>query len=183
MRINLKWIVAVLLILAMTGGAAAQAFQRTPIDWVIAKKLTVTGVSLFSGASTFSGAVTATDVTATGLLTAGNDLVVTDDLTTADLYNTRATTVTVTGGAFSLTPAGAYQPISSAAATGFGAIGGCNAANDGRLLTIVDGANQTITITETTGLKMAGNFAMGQWDAITYRCDGSFWIEIGRSNN
>lgn len=46
-----------------------------------------------------------------------------------------------------------------------------------------DTANQTITISETTTARMAGNFAMGQYDTITLIGQGVTWHEVARSNN
>lgn len=53
----------------------------------------------------------------------------------------------------------------------------------GTLLTLVNLENITVGISDTTGTRMAGNFDMGQYDAINYWFDGSSWIELNRSNN
>ncbi len=48
---------------------------------------------------------------------------------------------------------------------------------------LLNTANQTITITETATANMAGNFAMGQYDSITFVGSGVVWYELDRSNN
>ena len=49
--------------------------------------------------------------------------------------------------------------------------------------TITNIGTNTITITDTAPLIMAGNLALGQYDNLTLRSDGTRWIEMGRSNN
>lgn len=125
--------------------------------------------------------ITATDdVTATDDLVVGDDLTVTDDLSVgddlnvADLIASTYTTVTVTDGS-TITPTGMYQRISSAANTGTSAIANPSA---GRLLILVNVANTTITLTDTGTLKLSGNAALAQYDAIQLLGDGTNWIQI-----
>jgi hypothetical protein len=122
---------------------------------------------------------------------ASDDLSITDDTTVGgDLWVgawiavTPVATATVTSGG-TLAPAGSLQPISSSGTVGFGAISGCtgDGSNSGRQLTVYNGANQTITITETGNLVQAGNAALGQHDNISYVCRGTQWVETARVNN
>lgn len=125
-------------------------------------------------------AISAADITATDDVTATDDLVVGDDLTVgdnlyvADLIASTYTTVTVTDGS-TITPTGMYQRISSAANTGTSAIANPTA---GRLLILVNVANTTITLTDTGTLKLSGNAALAQYDAIQLLGDGTNWIQI-----
>lgn len=198
---KVKWILALALVLALVLAAPAMAQSVTRFGTVLAVKLIASnGLTVITGGATVTAGdvdVTTGDinVTAGGItadagdltLTAGsaiigNDLSVADDLTSADLFNTRAATVTVTTDGV-ITPTGAYQPLSAAGAVQTSDIAGCTVANDGRLVTLINGVNQTITITDTGTLKLASTYAMGQYDSLSLRCDTVNWIEIGRSNN
>lgn len=104
---------------------------------------------------------------------------VSTQLATGKVIVTPATAATITNGA-TLTPTTSYQPLTAAGSVGFGSIA---AGTAGQLLYLVDSANQTITITDTGTLHLAGNFAMGQYDSITLLSDGTNWNEVARSNN
>lgn len=121
-----------------------------------------------------------TSIVLSGDLTVGDDATVTDDFTVGgDIVTTPGTAIVVTGGS-TITPLGAYVPITGSTGVGTSSIAGPTA---GRLIYIVNMANATITLTDTGTLKLGGNFAMGQYDSITLRGDGTNWIEAGRSNN
>lgn len=108
------------------------------------------------------------------------DLVVGDDLTVAgDVVNTPGTAIVVTSGS-TITPISSYVPITGSTGVGTSSIASLQA---GKLIYVVNMANATITLTDTGTLKLAGNFALGQYDSITLRSDGTNWIEAGRSNN
>lgn len=108
------------------------------------------------------------------------DLVVGDDVTIVGDVVTQPTTLIVVTSGSTITPLGAYVPITGATGVGTASIANPTA---GRLIYIVNMANATITLTDTGTLKLASNFAMGQYDSITLRGDGTSWIEAGRSNN
>lgn len=115
-----------------------------------------------------------------GVTASTADWSVTDDLTVAgDLVNTPGTTIVVTPGG-TVTPLGAYVPISSTAGAGTSAIAGPTA---GRMIYIVNVSATTITFTDTGTLKLSGNIALGQYDTLTLRGDGTNWIQVGTSNN
>lgn len=109
-----------------------------------------------------------------------DDLTVADDLSAADLINPPPAVAVVSDGS-TITPLGAFQPISSTGATGTATIAGCTA---GRVTTLANQANTTITITDTGNLRLAGNAALGQYDTLTVRClNGTLWLEVARANN
>jgi hypothetical protein len=157
-------LLAGLLIVGLIGTpVAAQFMPKETAPWLIARKLTVTTTSAL-----------------TGNVTTGADLTVGDDATvTGDLVLAPATAVTVTNG-MTLSPAAAYQPLTAAGAVGFGAI---TIGSAGSVLTLVNTANQTITITDTGTLKLSGNLALGQYDSVTLVSDGTNWIQLATSNN
>lgn len=127
-----------------------------------------------------------TTIIASGDITAGDDLTVSDDLTVGDdtalgghLAHTPGTTIVVTNGG-TITPVSAHVPLSSTGSVGTASIAGPTA---GRVIFLVNLANTTITLTDTGTLKLAGNAALGQYDTLTLRGDGTNWIEAARSNN
>lgn len=78
-----------------------------------------------------------------------------------------------------ITPVGTVMELTAAGAVG----AELAAASDGQLLILLNTVNQTITITETAAARMAGNFAMGQYDTLTLIGQGVVWHELARSNN
>jgi hypothetical protein len=93
---------------------------------------------------------------------------------------TANTTIAVTDGA-TITPAGSYQPLSSAgtvtatiATTGMAA---------GDQLTLVNTANTTINVLDAGTAKLSAAAALGQFDSLRLVFDGTNWVEVGRSNN
>lgn len=150
---------------------------RQNFEWIIAKRITVTlnGITVQRGGVT----VSAGDVAVTEGVTAA-DVTVADDLTTADLYLTRQSSQTITFGG-TITPTGAYHQITAAAARGTSSVAGVSTA--GRVVTIVNAGSQTITLTDTGTLKLAGNAALGQYDSITLLSDGTNWIQVSKADN
>lgn len=120
-----------------------------------------------------------TDVRLLGQVWVLNDLLIGDDLNIADLIASTYTTVTVTSGS-TITPVGMYQRLTSAANTGTSAIANPTA---GRLLILVNVANTTITLTDTGTLKLNGNVALSQYDAVQLLGDGTNWIQIAPVGN
>lgn len=157
-----------LLLLAMAVPVNAQS-GRAIFNWIIANKLLVQ-----DGGLTVSGDTALADTTVTGT---GS---VTGDVTLgADLDMTPQTAISVTNGA-TITPTGAYQPLTSAGNVGFGAIA---AGTAGQLLILSNNSNTTITITDTGTLKLSGNVALGQYDSVTLMSDGTNWRQLATSNN
>lgn len=131
-------------------------------DAVIGGSLTVTGSTGLIG-----------NVDVTGNLEAVDHLA-----TQAEFYMIPPDAVTVTNGG-TITPTGAVVELTAA-----GAVGAAMApAVDGQFLILINTVNQTITISETSTARMAGDFAMGQYDTITLIGQGVTWHEVARSNN
>lgn len=137
------------------------------------------GITNFSNLVLSGDLTVGDDATVTDTLSAA-DVTVSDDLTVAgDIVTTPGTIIAVTAGS-TITPTGFYVPITGTTGVGTSSIASLGA---GKTIYIVNMANTTITLTDTSTLKLAGNFAMGQYDNITLRSDGTNWIEAGRSNN
>ncbi len=177
-------IVAVVLILALFVGANAQAVA-TNFTWVVTKLLTVTDTATFTddvnvaGAMGISGATTLTTLNATSNSTIAGTLAVADQVAFSDeVYMIPGSAYSVTNGS-TITVTGAVMELASAGAVG----ADLPPATDGRLLILINGVAQTITITETAAAVMAGNFAMGQGDSLTLMGNGVVWYELSRSNN
>jgi hypothetical protein len=90
-----------------------------------------------------------------------------------------ASTVVVTTDG-TITPAGSYQPISSAGNVQTASIA---AGTAGDILYLINTSNTTITITDTGTLKLGGNRALGQYDTLTLMSDGTNWVERSYTNN
>ena len=111
---------------------------------------------------------------------AGGDVSVGDDFTLGgDLVTTPGTTIVVTPGS-TVTPLGAYVPLSSTGTVGTSAIAGPTA---GRRITLVNVAATTITFTDTGTLKLTGNIALGQYDTLSLVGDGTNWLQLSTANN
>ena len=177
-------LVAILLTVALVVGVNAQAVA-TNFNWVVTKLLTVTDTATFTsgvnvaGAMGISGATTLTTLNATSNATIAGTLAVADSLALSDeLYVIPQNAFTVTNGS-TLTVTGAVMELTAAGTVG----ADLPPATDGRVLILVNGVAQTITITETASAVMAGNFAMGQGDTLTMIGNGVVWYELSRSNN
>lgn len=187
------WSVVLALTLLLTGYAALNAQNiRQNFEWIIAKRITVSlngitvqrgGVTVTDGGITVADdglTLTDDDLTVTSgdiTVTAGDVTLVDGDLTLSDnLYLVAQPVITVTTF---FTPTGRYQPVTATAARGVTVTVGA----EGMVTTITNVGTNTITITDTGTLIMAGNLALGQYDNLTLRSDGTRWIELGRSNN
>lgn len=194
------WSVVLALTLLLTGYAALNAQNiRQNFEWIIAKRITVTlngitvqrgGVTVTDGGITVADdgltltdddlTVTSGDITVTSgdiTVTAGDVTLADGDLTLSDnLYLVAQPVITVTG---TFTPLGRYQPVIAESAVGVTMTVGA----EGMVTTITNIGTDVITITDTGTLIMAGNLALGQYDNLTLRSDGTRWIELGRSNN
>lgn len=121
-----------------------------------------------------SGVTNFTNLKISGDVTVGDDLTTAGDL----VYPPNAVVVVTSGG--TVTALSSHVPLSSTGTVGTASIAGPTA---GRVLFLVNMANTTITFTDTGTLKLAGNAALGQYDTLTVRGDGTNWIEAARSNN
>jgi len=184
---------AVFLILFLSSTAVLHGQNiRQNFEWIIAKRVTVT----LNGITVQRGGVTVTDggitVADDGLTLTDDDLTVTSgdvtvtvgdvtladgDLTLSDnLFLVAQPVITVTTF---FTPTGRYQPVLTTITRGVTITVGA----EGMVTTITNVSTPTLTITDTGTLIMAGNLALGQYDNLTLRSDGTRWIELGRSNN
>lgn len=115
----------------------------------------------------------------------GGNVDVTGNLEVVDHFANSGQTYFVPGDALTVTDGGIITPTTTVLElTAAGTVGAeMGVAGDGQLVTLINTVNQTITITETAGARMAGNFAMGQYDTITFMGAGVTWFEVARSNN
>jgi hypothetical protein len=159
---------AVLAVLSSFSVVQAQTGNRgrSNFDWIVARRITITTLGL-----TVTGDTSLGDTDIIGTLTA-------DNVAGGALSITPTDAISVTA-AMVITPTASYHPLESAGAVG-ATLGVCD---EGLVTTFVNTVNQTITITETATAKMAGNFAMGQFDTLTLVGDGTFCYELSRSNN
>lgn len=177
--------IAIVLMLIVGIAVNAQAIRNT-FDWVIANQLTVNNTSALTGDVSMGDDLTVTDLVLAADVTATDDAVTGDDLTVGDdaaigsvLRLVAATSITVTQGA-TLSPTGSYQPITAAGNLSFGAI---TAGTAGDVLTVINASNTTITITDTSTLKLSGNLALGQYDSVMLLSDGTNWVQLATTNN
>jgi len=121
-----------------------------------------------------------TDVRLHGQVKILNDLVIDDDLTVSDtisqtwIATSERSAITVDEST-TITPTGTYQRITSTRNAGTSSITG---PTEGRRLTLINIGSNTITLTDTGTLKLSGNAALGQYDAIQLLADGTNWIQI-----
>lgn len=134
-------------------------------DVVIVDSLTVTGTAALGGNTTVAGTFAANG----------------DSLTVAKtLYTARQTAIAVTDGA-TITPTGTLQEL-----TATGAVGASVAAPGaaGRWVTLFNSTANTITITDTTGIALAGNAVLELNDSLTiFSTTAGQWVEADRSDN
>ncbi len=135
----------------------------TTVNNTGANPVTVNDNLVITGTVAVNGAATVT-----GTLTANTFLVL-----------TKAGDVTVTDGSI-ITPTASYQPITAGAAVGTDLIA---VLSSGTLLRLVNVGSNTITITDTGTLKLAGNIALGQYDSLLLLSDGTNWVQMGTSDN
>lgn len=174
---NSKRILALALCLLLLWPVVANAAMiKNNLDWVIAKRLTVTSGDVAINTGDLD--VTLGDASIGGdLMTTGVDTVGTFRIDTA------AGAITVTPGG-TVTPAGSYQPITAAASgTGTSTIAGCATETAGERVTFINTSANTITFTDTGTLKLAGNAALGQYDSLGVICDGTNWVQTTKADN
>ena len=181
---NYEWglIALVILSLAVAGAAvlkvdqlSAQPMGTTHFsnleteDLAVTDDLTVTGDATVGGTFEATGATTLTGAVG---LSAG--------LTVATIGNfTAATAISCTNGGY-ITATGTYQPLTSAGNVGLSSVAIGTA---GDLLVLINSANTTITISDTSTTMLTGDIALGQYDSLTLWCDGTNWLQISTANN
>ena len=159
---------AVALVLALvfggllTVGTSAQG-ARQQFGWIVAKRLTVDTTSSLVGDVAAGG-----NLGVAGTTTAGSWLA----------FGVQPTAVVAMNGA--LTPTGSYQPISATASVGISVV---VAPAAGTFLRIVNVGAQTVTLTDTGTLKLAGNAVLSTTDSLSLVSDGANLIELARSDN
>lgn len=151
-----------------TNPVAAQS-GRALFNWVITDRalvqdggLTVTGSSLLANT-----AIVGTE-SVSGNATFATNVILTP-----------ATAISVTMN-MTITPAGAYQPLTSAGTVNTSRIA---AGTAGTLLTLVNNSATTIVLTDTGTLKLSGNISLGQYDTLILLSDGTNWVQRSTSNN
>lgn len=170
-------LIGVLLILAFAFAVDAQGVRQN-FEWIVAKRLTVD-----TSASIGTDLTVGDDVTATGDIAGASVAASSMTLTGAGVLGTvrltPATAISVTMN-MTVTPAGSYQPLTSAGTVGTGVI---VAGSAGDVLTLVNNSNTTITISDTGTLKLSGNIALGQYDTLVLISDGTNWVQLATTNN
>lgn len=166
-----------LLLLATVSPLAAQV--RQPFEWVQAKRLTVDTTAAIGGNTAIGGNVTAAAANFTGNVTTDGTFAADGAITGQGGFNLiPGPAITVTDGG-TITPTTAIQELTAAGTVG-AALAACG---DGQVVTLINLSNQTITITDTGTIHLAGNVALGQYDSLTVVGSGVRCIEVARANN
>lgn len=172
--------VALVLWLTLIGVTNAQTIWQQ-MDNVVVKSLYDLGALQIDGATTINCAVTNNgtlnqvgNASFAGTVAAnGSRLAVAKYLSAAPQGE-----ITVTNGGV-ITPTGTLQLLTAAGAVG----ASLGTGSSGDVVSFINTANQTITISDTTGTMLSANAALGQWDTLTVVYYGTSWIELARSNN
>jgi hypothetical protein len=93
--------------------------------------------------------------------------------------------ISLTNGAV-ITPTATYQPIKSAGSvTVTISITDDNesAFYPGTMLRLVNTSATSILIADSGNVKLASNWTGGQYDSLALMFDGTYWLEIARSDN
>ena len=90
-------------------------------------------------------------------------------------------TLSVTADGQTITPTGAYQPL-SVTYPGW-ATSSITAGTAGDWLYLTNTMTNTLTFTDTGTLKLGDNRAVGQYDSLLLQCDGTNWVEVSFVNN
>jgi len=185
--------VLVVLVLVTAGIAIADAQVKQPAEWITAKRLTVD-----TSAAIGTDATVGDDLTVTGDAAVGGNLAVdgtfagtgnasfagtvavngSDLAVAAQLAIVPQTAISLTNGGI-ITPTGTVQEITS---SGNVTVTLASPGN-GDILVLLNTANVSIVIEDTTGQTLADNVTLGQWDTLTLLGRGTAWIELSRSNN
>lgn len=145
---------AVLLMAFVPFGQAKQVF-----GWVIAEKLTVQQ----GGAIIESGGLTVRD----GNVTIPDNLII-----------SAQTAISVTDG-LTVTTTGGYQPLESGGTVTMT----LTVPSAGALIHLTNTSNTTINLADSGNVKLSAAWAAGQYDTISLLSDGTYLLEVARSNN
>lgn len=178
-------VIAVVLVLSLFVGVNAQAVA-TNFTWVVTKLLTVTDTATFTSGVNVAGAMVSAgglNVTSGGLNVTGGTSSTTlsvssDAALGADLAIAPRTAISVTDGGI-ITATGTLQMLESAG----NVTATLAAGSSGQLLTLINTANTTILIQDTTGQIFSGNVSLAQWDTASFVFYGTSWIQTGESDN
>ena len=158
----------------------ANAQVKQPAEWITAKRLTVAtradvGETLTAGSLAVAGTINGTGNAAFDgtVIVNGSDLVVASTLAIAP-----QTAISLTNGGV-ITPTGTIQELTSASNVTVTLA----SPNSGDTLVLLNVANVSILIQDTTGQVLATDATLGQWDTLTLVGRGTSWIELARSNN
>jgi hypothetical protein len=159
-------IVATVLILALVVGVNAQAVA-TNFTWVVTKLLTVTDTATFTSGVNVAGGTSSTTLSVSSDASFG-----------ADIAIAPRTAISVTDGGI-ITPTGTLQMLES----GGNVTATIASGTSGQHLTLINTANTTILIQDTTGQIFSGDVSLAQWDTASFVFYGASWIQTGESNN
>jgi hypothetical protein len=133
----------------------------------------ITGRTI-TGNSVVATAVAGSSVTASSTLTGSVSVAGTWDRLQA------RTAISVTNGGI-ITATGSYQRLTSAGTVTPTVSTASRTAGD--LLVLVNTSATTINIADSGTAKLSAAAALGQYDTLTLRFDGTNWVEVARSNN
>lgn len=138
------------------------------------------GVRAIPGKVTNLYALTLSDDLITGDdTTVGDDITITDKANVDEIVLTAASSITATTN-MTLTFTTTNQPLTAGGAVAFSIISG---GTTGDILLIHNRSNQTITITDTGTIMLAGNAALGQYDTLMLFFDGTNWLQLSKADN
>lgn len=178
-KILVPLLIAALLVGALFAAVDAQATYQV-FENIRARTLTTLGDVTVGDDLTVTGNAALNGGMTTGALsTFGAGLVANSYIASTDLlYLIPAAPITVANGGI-ITPTSAVVELTAAGAVG-AELAPCG---DGQITVLLNTANQTITITDTSTTRLAGNAALGQWDSLTVVGSGVSCNEVARSNN
>jgi len=104
------------------------------------------------------------------------------NLRITNFYRAQPRTTIVITNAATLNSTGSYQRISAIGTAGTSGEA-VTVKPAGTILFLVNVGVGTITFTESTHLKSAGNIVLGPTDTATLLSDGTFWTQMALSNN
>lgn len=171
------------LLLTLSGVAGAQIGK----GWFEVEHLRATGNMDVDGTSTFrdtmtvkaNQVVTSTSATTGNASFAGTVAVNGSDLAVSQMLAiVPQTAISVTNGGI-ITPTGTIQLLTAAG----NVTPTIAAGSSGDVVTLINTANLTITIVDTTGYLLSGNIVLGQWDSATLVWYGTSWIQVAESDN
>lgn len=177
-----------ILAVALAVGLLAPATAQSPVsefDTILADRVVATD-SMTAPDVTVSDDLAVTDAATVGgaLAVTGNAsmagtlAVIGDVAFTADVVLPAQATQTVTTSA-TFTPTGALQRITAVGS----ATPVLGSGSDGQVVILLNTGAQAITLADTTGQTLAGNWVGGQWDTLTLVWYGTGWFELTRANN